>query len=352
MLAKVFSGAVFGVDAYTVEIEVNSNVVGWDDHTLFAQRIRNYTKKPIDVEIRRVLPGDGRIAETGFQATRAVTIDAPAEKVWAWISQIGIGRGGFYSYDWLENLFLSGIRNAFPDTPSWPERADGEFIRSFQFGGEKAGANGWRFEIIEPGRAFYLDPGWGPFVADPRGPSQTRLLVRSSSRARGPVDAFLLGLFFDPVHFTMEKRMIASVKALAEGHPPFTASGTVVAFIGFALAAAAAAGVILTRKRMKVWILPPLAWAAAVLAATRDIRAALVALTAGSLIIAGFRLLGRRGWAVVLGFWIYAMLVLIYAIDAFVVFGIMFLAATVSFAGVAAADRKKILDAATPPARK
>jgi hypothetical protein len=40
-----------------VEIEVNSNVVGWDDHTLFAQRIRNYTKKAIDVEIRRILPG-------------------------------------------------------------------------------------------------------------------------------------------------------------------------------------------------------------------------------------------------------------------------------------------------------
>jgi len=45
------------VDEPGVEIEVNSNVVGWDDHTLFAQRIRNYTKKPIDVEIRRILPG-------------------------------------------------------------------------------------------------------------------------------------------------------------------------------------------------------------------------------------------------------------------------------------------------------
>jgi hypothetical protein len=40
-----------------IEIEVNSNVVGWDDHTLYAQRIRNYTKKPIDVEIRRTLSG-------------------------------------------------------------------------------------------------------------------------------------------------------------------------------------------------------------------------------------------------------------------------------------------------------
>ncbi|NLX98848.1 MAG: DUF4139 domain-containing protein [Rhodopirellula sp.] len=45
------------VDEPGVQIEVNSSVVGWDDHTLFAQRIRNYTKKPIDVEIRRILPG-------------------------------------------------------------------------------------------------------------------------------------------------------------------------------------------------------------------------------------------------------------------------------------------------------
>ena len=40
-----------------VEIDVNSSVVGWDDHTLFAQRIRNYSSKPIEVEVRRTLPG-------------------------------------------------------------------------------------------------------------------------------------------------------------------------------------------------------------------------------------------------------------------------------------------------------
>ena len=40
-----------------VEIEVNSTMVGWDDHTLFAQRVRNYSGKPIEVEIRRAFPG-------------------------------------------------------------------------------------------------------------------------------------------------------------------------------------------------------------------------------------------------------------------------------------------------------
>ena len=46
------------VDQPGVQVRVNSSVAGWDDHALFAQRLRNYTKKPIDVEIRRTFPGD------------------------------------------------------------------------------------------------------------------------------------------------------------------------------------------------------------------------------------------------------------------------------------------------------
>jgi hypothetical protein len=32
-------------------------VAGWDSHEVYAQRIRNYTPKPIEVEIRRAFPG-------------------------------------------------------------------------------------------------------------------------------------------------------------------------------------------------------------------------------------------------------------------------------------------------------
>jgi hypothetical protein len=34
-----------------------TNVAGWDDHSIYSQRIRNYTKRPIDVEIRRAYGG-------------------------------------------------------------------------------------------------------------------------------------------------------------------------------------------------------------------------------------------------------------------------------------------------------
>jgi hypothetical protein len=52
-----------GADVYKqvgqpgVVIDVNSSVAGWDDHEIFTQRIRNYTSKPIEVEIRRQFAG-------------------------------------------------------------------------------------------------------------------------------------------------------------------------------------------------------------------------------------------------------------------------------------------------------
>jgi hypothetical protein len=40
-----------------VQIVVNSSVAGWDDHEVYAQRVRNYTAKPIEVEVRRTFAG-------------------------------------------------------------------------------------------------------------------------------------------------------------------------------------------------------------------------------------------------------------------------------------------------------
>jgi hypothetical protein len=37
--------------------EENASLVGWDDHEVYVERIRNYSGKPINVEIRRALPG-------------------------------------------------------------------------------------------------------------------------------------------------------------------------------------------------------------------------------------------------------------------------------------------------------
>ena len=54
-------------------------------------------------------------------ATRAVTIRAGADVVWPWIAQLGQGRGGFYSYDFLENLVGCDIHSAERVVAEWPD---------------------------------------------------------------------------------------------------------------------------------------------------------------------------------------------------------------------------------------
>jgi hypothetical protein len=45
------------LDEQGFRAEPNMSVVGWDDHEIYSQRVRNYTAKPIELEIRRTLPG-------------------------------------------------------------------------------------------------------------------------------------------------------------------------------------------------------------------------------------------------------------------------------------------------------
>jgi hypothetical protein len=55
-----------------------------------------------DEEVRRAMPGDDLIPDAA-STTRAITIAAPPEQVWPWLVQLGYGRGGWYSYDWIDN---------------------------------------------------------------------------------------------------------------------------------------------------------------------------------------------------------------------------------------------------------
>jgi hypothetical protein len=55
-----------------------------------------------DLEVRRAMPGDDVIPDAA-STTRAITIAAPADQVWPWLVQLGYGRGGWYSYDWIDN---------------------------------------------------------------------------------------------------------------------------------------------------------------------------------------------------------------------------------------------------------
>ncbi len=53
------------------------------------------------------LPGDDLVAAR-WHTTRGIAIATEPADVWPWLVQIGYGRGGWYSYDWLERLVRAG----------------------------------------------------------------------------------------------------------------------------------------------------------------------------------------------------------------------------------------------------
>jgi len=81
-------------------------------------------------ERRHTLFGDELLPQAKVSTTRAITITTPAEQVWPWIAQLGQGRGGFYSYDWLENFVAHiDIHNADQIVPEWQHLAVGSEVR-------------------------------------------------------------------------------------------------------------------------------------------------------------------------------------------------------------------------------
>lgn len=54
-------------------------------------------------EREAAMPADALIPDAMFVATQAVTVGDSPWGVWPWLAQMGSGRGGWYSYDWVDN---------------------------------------------------------------------------------------------------------------------------------------------------------------------------------------------------------------------------------------------------------
>jgi len=164
-------------------------------------------------EQHMALPGDASLAEQ--HDTRAIDIDAPPERVWPWIVQMGQDRAGFYSHTWLENLFLAGMRNADRIHPEWQQLEVGDPVRlaSARVYGDLPVL---RVLAIEPGSHLVLS-SWGSFVLSPRADGGTRLYVRSNRWSGGPLTTVLVRLVFEPGHFVMERAMMEGIRRRAEG---------------------------------------------------------------------------------------------------------------------------------------
>jgi hypothetical protein len=171
-------------------------------------------------ESTRLLPGDDLIAEPDITATRAITIRAPAANVWPWIAQLGQGRGGFYSYDLLEDLVGCDIHSADHIVPEWQDIAVGDQVRLHP-------EVGLTVVAVERGRSLVLRGGvpmgdtpppydftWAFELREHDG--VTRLLVRE----RYAYSTWWAALLVEPVEavsFVMSKKMLRGIKDRAEG---------------------------------------------------------------------------------------------------------------------------------------
>jgi hypothetical protein len=185
----------------------------------------------------RSYPGDELVPAPLWGWTHGIEIDAPAAEVWPWVVQIGQNKGGFYSYQWLENLAGCDIQNADRIHPEWQTLQLGDTFSLHR--------TGPTFPIvdIEPGRYFLvhgfvdvrdgqvhlLQPAPGPlpphhinltwlFLVEPLGPRWSRFISRyrldcsedlTTRLAFGP-------WIIEPIGFMMDRRMLLGVKERVE----------------------------------------------------------------------------------------------------------------------------------------
>ena len=90
-----------------------------------------------------------------YRKTHAVAIDASADRVWRWVIQMGQGRGGMYSYDWLENLLRLDMHSADRIDPALQLLALGDEIRLVPEGMEPS----LRFSVVQLDAPVGVGPG-------------------------------------------------------------------------------------------------------------------------------------------------------------------------------------------------
>ncbi|HEU5108844.1 MAG TPA: SRPBCC family protein [Micromonosporaceae bacterium] len=178
-------------------------------------------------EVLRAMPGDELLQAPTMASTRAVTVDAPPSAIWPWLVQMGSGRGGAYTYDWIENLFGLGMHSAEEILPEFQSTAVGDVL---PVGG---GAPGLRVEILEPERVLALrseDNAWvWIFGLYPEG-ATTRLVSRNriAPPRAGIVRRVVDRLVMEPGSLVMERKMLLGIKARAERTDPAVVSAATV----------------------------------------------------------------------------------------------------------------------------
>ena len=181
-------------------------------------------------EIDRPFPDTGTVPGGTRGATMATTIDAPPREVWPWLAQMGIDRGGWYSWDRLDDF---GRRSANEIHPEWQDVSVGD-----RWASTPNGSQWWEVAAVEPnhflalrasidlrGRPFdphgrrprwFTDSTWS-FLLEELPGERTRLVVSGSWALQpGWLQPILSFFVLEPSHWVMQTRQFHNLKRRAE----------------------------------------------------------------------------------------------------------------------------------------
>jgi hypothetical protein len=165
-------------------------------------------------EVSRMLSGDELLADAGIVSTRVITIDAPPAAVWPWLVQMGSGRGGVYTYDWIENLFGLNMHSSRQILPQFQDVKVGDELPL------GPGRPAMQVAVFDAERTFtirFADGTWVWIFALVAKDGRTRLISRNRIAAPRALPARLFSmLVMEPGSLIMERKMLLGIKQRVE----------------------------------------------------------------------------------------------------------------------------------------
>lgn len=163
-------------------------------------------------EASGAVAGDELLLGADIVSTRVVEIDAPPSAVWPWLVQMGPGRGGAYTYDWIERRLGIDIRNVGRIVPELQHLAVGDEIPMPSYA--------MRVERLDRERAMVVSASTGGWVwaweLRPVG-DRTRLVSRNRiDRGAWTAKDWIGYPVMEPGSWVMERKMLLTIKDLAE----------------------------------------------------------------------------------------------------------------------------------------
>jgi hypothetical protein len=174
-----------------------------------------------DGEVVREVAGEQAVPAPYTVTTRAVTIRARPDRIWPWLAQMGAGRGGLYSYDWLDRLFgYISAPSSEEILPQFQNLTVGDVI-------PLAEGPSWSVIVVERDQALVVEPVAGQiswaWLLNALDADTTRLISRVRMRVGSKPLLLALAPAIELPWFLMERGMLHGIKrraeSLARRHP-------------------------------------------------------------------------------------------------------------------------------------